>query len=305
MKYLPFLKGKYTVNPGLKAIDKANGYDRKIFQFDEHVRAFLENKNKCRKEGISKYYCEQDLDPQTRNAINAFIIEQLQREYPNFFYVDKTNKEFICTLTGDAIVFSDNGEADYPDKYVNLFDALCSQVQEDLAIFKFTRSTDWLSAVHLCAPNHWSPSEKIGLNFDLIHDPIPGLEKMRKHYYPMLRSVIDKGPFYRYGWGIGTDNRLNHHPNAPLGFDQSEWNGRRFDPENPKLYIRVERQTLTGFHDQEAILFTIRTYFYEVNVLEKVEKDALISAIESMSEASLVYKGLSKDRDSILSYLHV
>lgn len=304
MKYLPFLNGKYTVKPGLKPINKATGIDRNIFQFDENHQSFLENKDLCRKENISKYYCEYKLDKPTRDAVIVFIIERLQKEYPHIFYYDQADKKLKCNHTGEELRFLKDGSIIYPEKYISLFDMLCCQVQEDLAIFSFSASRDWLSAVHLCAPNHWSAEEKIGLNFDMIHDPIPGMEQIRKHYFPMLKSVIEKGPYYRFGWGLGTDNRLNHHPQPPKYVDAAAWYGRRFNPENPKLYIRTERQTLTGFREHEALLFTIRTYFYDVNKFTREEKDALIATIDTMSPDSIAYKGFENDKDDIVDFLH-
>jgi len=39
--------------------------------------------------------------------------------------------------------------------------------------------------------------------------------------------------------------------------------------------------------------FTIRTYFYDIAALSSDEKAALLLAVESMSAASLEYKGLA------------
>ena len=161
---------------------------------------------------------------------------------------------------------------------------------------------DWLAAIHLCAPNHWAAEDKVGKPFNGVHAPVPGMEKTMPHYFKMLQSVIQKGPFTRYAWGIATDNRLNHHPEAPPGINKQQWQGRAIDGHS-QLYIRTERQNLVGFPQVNAFMFTIRTYFYEVNQLNNNEKKALWSAVRGMSEEALAYKGLTGVTDFLSKHL--
>ena len=161
---------------------------------------------------------------------------------------------------------------------------------------------DWLAAIHLCAPNHWAAEDKVGKPFNVVHAPVPGMEKTMPHYFKMLQSVIQKGPFTRYAWGIATDNRLNHHPEAPPGINKQQWQGRAID-EHSQLYIRTERQNLVGFPQVNAFMFTIRTYFYEVTQLNNNEKKALWSAVRGMSEEALAYKGLTGVTDFLSKHL--
>lgn len=307
-RYLPFLKGKYEVSPGLKPLgaDGSIGMaDQRIFQIDEDVPFFLQNKQACREEDIGKYYCTHREDTQTIQAVNQFIIRTLVQDYPEHFHL--TSEEGSWTLqyapTGEILKFSSDYQLHEKGKYHSLFDALCSQVPEDLAIWQVKNDADWLAALHICAPNYWSPEEKIGRNFYRFHAPVPGLEGLRERYFPMLQSIIDKGSFVRFTWGLTTDRRLNHHPDPPQNVDKTSWQGRSFDRNQPELYVRAERQTLTGLREVNAILFTIRTYFTNVTLLTDEELQALESAIRSMSPASLAYKGLDKKRDEILDWL--
>ncbi len=112
------------------------------------------------------------------------------------------------------------------------------------------------------------------------------------HYFKMLLSAVNKGPFTRFAWGISTDTRLNHHPEAPTGWDKQEWAGRHIE-EGCDLFLRVEKQTLNGLPEVNAFFFTIRTYFYPVVELSLDERKALYTAVESMSQASQIYKGLA------------
>jgi heme-dependent oxidative N-demethylase alpha subunit-like protein len=300
MKYLPFIEGGYSVAPGLIPMQKAfHQQDKLVFQIDDLYNDCINNKLDCRKENIHKYFCQHELKNETAAKVNRYIVAQLFSEHPSlvelhnagddFHFFNKATKEELRWNT-DWVSISGN-------KYLSLFDALCSQLQEDFAICQLDNNKDCMAAIHLCAPNHWAASDKIGRSFDIVHAPVPGMEKNMKHYFKMLETVINKGPYTRFAWGISTDNRLNHHPQPPPGVDLNYWHGRATNENGTELFVRVERQNLIGFPEVNAFLFTIHTYFYAVDELNKGEKFSLLNAVKSMSPQSLQYKGLSDKKD--------
>jgi len=293
MKYLPFLDGKYSTAPGLNAMAKAGPADRAVFQLDEEYPAFMENKRCCREEDIHKYFVEAGLRPDTVAAINRFFMQRLFVDLPGVF-ARAGEYALYNTLTDERLEWAEDWTTlTSGGGYISLFDALCSQVQEDLAICQLEGEKDWLAAIHLTAPNHWDPAGKVGKPFSFVHGVVPGMEKLNQNYFKMLETAVQKGPFFRFAWGISTDTRLNHHPTAPPGVDAGYWQGRRVADDMGKLYVRTERQTLTGLPACNAFLFTIRTYFYDIGGLSAEEKRALLMAVESMSPQSLEYKGLT------------
>ncbi|WP_153796523.1 heme-dependent oxidative N-demethylase family protein [Foetidibacter luteolus] len=295
MKYLPFLTGTYSTAPGLWPIARQTDFDKLIFQITDDYINYLQNKTDCRKENMGKYYCEERLLPSTSRAVNHYIAAQLQQEYPHYFEFSENGSycTFINLQTRQVLRWhKESNELSGPG-YLSVFDALCCQVQEDFAICQLQEDDDWMAAIHLCAPNHWGAEDKTGKNFNAVHAPVPGMEKTQAHHSKMLQSIVHKGPFTRFAWGIATDNRLNHHPQPPPGIDADWWQGRKIDA-HAQLYIRTERQNLVGFPETNAFLFTIRTYFYPVALLENHEKRALWSAVRSMSPQSLLYKGLTE-----------
>ena len=294
-KYLPFLIGKYSTEPGLQMLAKAEQpEDRLVFQIDENYRRFFENKLKCREENIGKYYLECDLQQKTCMAIDKFLINRLLQEHSSqFVWIE--DGVLKNQLTDESIEFDKDFQLVKSKNYGSVFDALCSQVQEDLAVVQLTDDSEYLAAIHLCSPNHWSPADKIGRPFAAIHEPVAGMEKTLKNYRPMLDSIV-RSPqiFTRFAWGIATDDRLNHHPEPPKGISSEEWNGRQVQYKNQNFFLRVERQNLIGFKEQNAFLFTIRTFFYPIHSLSTEEKRTLWTAVSTMPEASLDYKGLTK-----------
>jgi hypothetical protein len=275
-RYLPFVEEGYSTAPGLTAMGKAAAEDQFAFQIDEHYGDFIDNKRRCRQEQLNKYYLEQRSFPTTIAAVNRLLVDRLCAEHPTHFEPRGPYGLYNKT-TGELLQWAEDWIASGNPNYTSLFDALCSQVPEDIAVCQLEGTADWLAAIHLCAPNHWSPADKIGKPFGEVHGPVPGMERLNQHYFRML----------------ATDARLNHHPQPPPGVDAVQWHGRHIGDGGEPIYVRVERQTITGLPECNAFVFTIRTYFYAVDELTRGEKDALLAAIRSMSPQSLAYKGLT------------
>jgi hypothetical protein len=231
--------------------------------------------------------------------MNKYMASQMVNEYPGIFSLEQNDGNNILTngKTGESIAWEDDWIAVENTNYLSLFDALCSQVQEDVAICQLQDDKDWLAAIHLSSANHWAPSDKIGRPFSSVHGIVPGMEKLNQHYFKMLMTAVSKGPYTRFAWGISTDTRLNHHPLPPPNVDPIYWQGRRVEHNSSHIYLRVEKQNIIGFAEQNAFLFTIRTFFYDIEELSTEEKEALFMAVEGMSPESLEYKGLTDKVD--------
>ena len=294
-RYLPFMSGTYSTAPGLSILEKADDeQDKLVFQVDEKYDRYIDNKQACRKEDIQKYYLESDLSVGTIQLVNEFIANRLVLEKPDVYSLS-VDRIFRNSLRNEEIQVDSDWASLKGSEYLSVFDALCNQVQEDMAVFQLKEEGDYLASIHLCSPNHWSPADKIGKPFDAIHKPVADMSETITRYPAMLKSIVErKGPFTRFAWGIGTDDRLNHHSIAPKGICQSDWEGRSIDADNQAIYLRVERQNLIGFPEANAFLFTIRTFFYEVNSLDFLEKQNLWEAVKTMTPASLKYKGIDR-----------
>lgn len=173
--------------------------------------------------------------------------------------------------------------------------------QEDFALMKGEKAI----AISLCFPNHWDPREKISQDFNHIHIPVADFGQIAKNATRLSRSLIERGPFKRFAWGLSTDTRLNHHPEAPKGVSDELWYGRSFKNDgNHKLYMRVERQHMVGLAEENICLFTIRTYFLDVAQIPAGELKLLKEAIFSMTDDTLTYKGIKKNLDDVISYIN-
>ncbi|MCC5635909.1 DUF3445 domain-containing protein [Nostoc sp. CHAB 5844] len=317
--YFPLMNGRYEVKPGMMMFGLCFGNsqaDGQVFQIDENFADYRQAKLLARAERLSKYYQTHNYSMTVAGAIARLIIERLTQEHPQYFGYEKSTAKtsiFYNRLTQEILYLDADWQLQRVENssvfpaYTSILDALAAQVQEDFTVICCSDDgRNWLSAVHLCYPNHWSAEEKIGKDFAAIHAPVAGMEKINRRADAIVHTMINCKPMVRFAWGLSTDMRLNHHPEPPPGVLAYQWQGRRFDPQHPSLYLRIERQVIWGLPEYKAALFTIRTYFRDCSLLKK---DSLLwvklcTAIESMSPESLIYKGLADSRASILRWLN-
>lgn len=274
--YTPWNSRRFTVGVGLKSIA-----GQRVFLQDTEWAHYRGNKANVRNENLNKYYPPNvGLSEAELNATTDYLKTLAQRE----------------GITEAVLLPS---ETPFRDE----FDKFCCSVQEDISIWKKAGDREWLAAIHLAAPNHWAPEDKIGKSFTDSHIPVPKIAPISQIAGKLFQQGLERGLQERLAWGVATDNRLNHHPTPPAGVKIEDWHGRSFDPEHPKLYARVERQTLFPVPDHSLLVFTIRTFFVDVASMSAIDKQQISQCMDSMDEDILRYKGLLHDKGLIQSWL--
>lgn len=269
----PWSSGKFLISAGLRPLE-----DRQVFLPEENLSYYLENKKILRQENLSKHYpMPVGLAHEEMQQIALTLNVRLKKDLPDY-HLDPQ--------------FSGRDE----------IDSIISQVPEDFAVWKMEDNKEWLALIHLSSSNHWDAREKIGRSFTESHGPIPHIDSISKAAPKIFEQIQKRGAVERFAWGVATDNRLNHHPEPPPGILSEDWKGRSFDRSAPKLYVRVERQTLFPL-SKTCLGFTIKTYFHDVAKLPQEDIQLIAKSIEGMDERVLHYKGLHQDRDAILSWL--
>jgi len=277
--YRPHTSGIYRVEAGLAPLERDAGrgpLDACVFQFGPDADRLLANKRACMEENASKYFGYAEPSEQTMATACATLQDRLAAEQ-------------------GASVGSNE----------DIFHAIAMAIPEDLCVVQVDPGEgDRLVAAHVCAPSHWDPREKLGLSFRDIHAPVPGIEKVNAKA-PSLVQALVHGRYKRMGWSLTTDDRPNHHPEPPRDFNGTPetWQGKTFDPDNPRLFVRVERQTFIGLPAVNAFLFTIRLYFHDCRTMPPEERMQLRSAIRSMTPESQMYKGINGQVDAIVQWL--
>lgn len=307
--YFPAAGGRYRVEPGLFRFgrDFGNGAsDGHIFQLDRRFQHDRRAKLAARAERLGKYYRTDRLGPEVADTVTSFIAVRLAADHPHLFRVRREGHRAVlhCGLTDDSLalghgMLQSDGGASVSPPYIDALDALACQVQEDFAVISTDSAGHWLSAIHLCFPNHWAAEDKIGRGFAAIHEPVAGIEPVKRQADSLVRLMVAaEHGMVRFAWGVTRDDRLNHHPHDP-----PEQPDGPFDFLEPRAFLRVERQTVWGFPRVGAALFTIRTYLTDCRDLTAEQQIELADAVDSMTPASLAYKGLASWKDGLVTWL--
>lgn len=301
-RYVPFASGTYTVTAGLQTLERAIGngaHDGHVFQLDSIFGKFRENLARIRARNLADYVGASSCSDEVLGAMAGFVARCLAAEHADYFRLQATadGHRLTCLLTEDVLEFDEAFalRKDSSSVYESALDALASQVQEDLAIVVIEEGSDRLAAVHVTTPGFWDPVGKLDLGFIHVHEPIPGMEALNRKSTSMMKAMTQGARYQRFAWGISTDTELDHHPKIAIR--------RAFNPANPALYVRVERQAIVGLPQVSAFLFCIHPYFVDCATLSTDERTALVSALKSMSQETRQYKGLVESFDNIVAWL--
>jgi dimethylamine monooxygenase subunit A len=281
-RYTPWTKARYEVSPGLKPLgaDFGNGdWDAKVFHFGSDVERVLASKREALAERNEKYRQSHLLSSTVARAACDQILGRLGREWPDLKFADDTDP-------------------------FRLLNALSEAIPEDIAIVSTEGLEDWLAYGCICSPSHWALEEKIGKSFAAMHEPVPGFHRTAAVASKMIDAMVNKGPWVRFVWSIESDNRPNHHPEAPPGWDQKEWWGREFQRKQT-LWVRVERQCLIPMPEVQAALFTIGLSWMSGQSVcaDESLRVPLLQAILKMSVEERQYKGIDEEIHTVCSLL--
>lgn len=312
-QYFPFACGRYEVKAGLHRFnaDFGNGQaDGRIFQIDDEFDSYRAAKLAARSESLTRHVLTSNYPGQVATAAVKFIAQRLETEHPKHFCLLSGDGSLTldCCLTNEQLVFDKQWQFDVnagniqaSPPYVSAIDALACQIEEDLAVTCTEGDRHWLAALHVCFPSHWSPQDKIGRTFAQLHDPVPGMESMNRQESQFVDQMVHATDgLVRFVWGVQMGNDLNRHPDIVDAGKSSP----TLQSVETEAFVRVERQTIWGLPDVGASLFTIRPYLYRVAELRPGLRRMLCSALKSMTQSSLEYKGLAAYRDTLVEWLN-
>ncbi len=175
--YFPLANGRYEVKPGMIPLgsDLGNGKaDGRVFQIDSNFAHYRQLKLAARKENLNKYYQTSNYSLSVAIAVTKLIIDRLTQEYSQYFKVEVLSNGsiiFHSLLTEETLYLDPDfqlqrikikGKEVIPI-YTSTLDALAAQIQEDVTVIcrDHQDGRNWVSAIHLCFPNHWSAAEKL------------------------------------------------------------------------------------------------------------------------------------------------
>lgn len=198
------------------------------------------------------------------------------------YFFEHNNKEKFYRLCEEFIL------ENYPVKLKSgNYLEIAKEIDEDLIIHRIDGEKDYMCSAHIVFASHWLPEQKIGTSFEDIHKPVPmNLKNSKK----LVEAIIGNSIFERFVWSVIYEKKYNFHP---------RFKEKKFEPNNPQVHVKVERQVTVGFPEEKFCLFILRQYLISE---EELDKPLLIKAIEEMNEEQRRYKGL-ENCSQLLSYL--
>ncbi len=249
-------------------------------------------------------YCTQ-APPETETAqwdVLEAVLDDLHRHDPAHFFLKKTADAWHWhnrQLDEETrFVFGKSASLPLPP-----LDWVGRQTQEDLLVMQ----GGVLAAGQLCFANDWSLGEKMGKPFLEIHAPVGPVITPMLHAAQTLLERLTR-PVWRLNWSFklsdSLDQSTRHHAALKAEF------GRILPTLTPsnlgeRVWVRVERQTLSRLPRSGGILFSVRTYQsqLETEVADADRAARILAVLRSAPVELLDYKSVTPFLGTLLDCL--
>jgi dimethylamine monooxygenase subunit A len=284
----PFLDPPYRMTMGLLPLAAADW-----IMFDAAFASDVAEKERLLTERHSEVFAAQpDAVAGSREVLER-LAEHLPAQFPDRYRRD-----------GAALIrLHDTRRFDLGASNLHPLDLAGRLVQEDLCLMRRREDGHVLVAASLCFPTRWRLADKLGRPLAPIHAPVPGFDATLGR--PVERFFDRLAPgraVWRANWGIADDPALFQ----PSGHFRGEHNAAiTATNAGDRLWLRVERQTLTRLPQSGDMLFTIRILQEPIarTTAEPSRAGRLAALIRSMPAELKRYKSLPPFEAALLAYL--
>lgn len=278
-----------------------------LVEVDEHYQREVALKRQLLIEWPDYYYQAAPGHEVAQWDVVNTVLANLARFYPDSFSLQQTGDRWHWDnrLLHEQLTFRFGDASTLP---VDPLDWVGRQVQEDLILLSGEGAT--LVAGQLCFGNDWCLDEKMGLPFWQIHAPIvPIVDPMIRAATHLMDRLPVGRPVWRMNWSVKVSDQLDMTSrHTPALKQQLVDQLPHLSPETvgEKLFIRIERQTLTRLPLSGAILFGIHTYQNRLADEVRARPDAsrrLAAVFATTPPAMLDYKSMTAFLPALLEYL--
>ena len=278
-----------------------------LVEVDEHYVAEITEKRRLLAEDHGYYF---NALPETHLAqweVLDKVLRSLVAFYPQYFQltIEGHRWHWHNRLLDEQLsfVFEDNSSLPFSP-----LDWVGRQVQEDLLLMANDEAVS-LKAGQLCFPNDWDLGEKFGKSFLDIHAHIPKvLDPMMLTAQKLMERIIAHRPLWRLNWNFKIHNALDMSSKYFVASRKELAEvGPTLTPDTlgERLYLRVERQTLTRLPRSGYILFGIHTYQNTVaNEAQDPDRARRMYQVLQSAPCEVIhYKAIPYFEEALINYL--
>lgn len=302
LKYFPFGK-QFDLKMGTSFFKPEDD----LIEIDDHYAKEIQLKKQILGNDHRYYYRSTPGYENAQWEVLDLILTDMSRSNSKLFHLTKSdnNWHWKNSVTGDEIKFEFGNPSTLPCEPL---DWVGRQVQEDLVLLG-NDSDASMVAGQLCFANGFSLDDKFGQPFLTIHAPAP---RMIVPTMDAAQKLIDRLPplrsIWRASWNFKISDELDltsrHNTRYKTEMDRIS---PTLDSDNigDKLFIRIERQTLTRLPKSGCILFGIHTY---INLLadecaDKERADSILKVLQTTPREMLDYKAITPFEGALVTYL--
>jgi Protein of unknown function (DUF3445) len=234
-------------------------------------------------------------DPAGLIAVCLRLLKRLSHEAPNHWQIQPEGLEHRLTQCGLSLaapypVSAPPSASQFSQSLLSELNALSPEhrllsylslhLAEDFVILQGKPQQHQIEQAAVCFPSRWDPAEKIGLDFRAIHAPVADNQRLIKHADALMSALFTSvGGYVRYVWTLSRDHRLSQHPSLAPNVGDT-------------ICYRQERQTTWALPELGRLVFTIGIRVEPLSELSESQRETLLAAVNSMTEAVLDYKNL-------------
>ncbi len=282
--YLPFEAGPWRMAMGLVAAPFSA-----LLEIDGDYAEQMALRRRLLAERHAEVFAALPGSEPARQATLALLAAHLPEHYPQWF--SRAGERLLNRLTGE--------EWDLTALPCDPLELAGRLVQEDLCLMEPDPAGPRLAAAMLCFPTRWRLGEKLGRPIGAIHAPVPFFAERLGAPVERFMEMLKPGRLVeRFNWSILDDPALfQPHGHGRIEPDPA------ITPE--KLWLRVERQTLSRLPGLATVLFTIKIHQYPITAISDRPGIAarLAAAIRALPRETTRYKSLLPFRDALLAFL--
>ncbi|MDO8539925.1 MAG: DUF3445 domain-containing protein [Opitutaceae bacterium] len=177
--------------------------------------------------------------------------------------------------------------------------ALATSFEPDILLLSLDRKGAFrLRGGALCFPTGWALEKKIGRTMDVVHAPVPGLNRALAPAIQQVMAKLKPGvAFLRENWGLVATDELNLHPSRhvappalPVALD--------------RLWLRVEYQALVKLPQTDGVAFGIRIALHRLDQVARHPASVqLRRSLVSMPAEVAAYKRIETVRADVVRLL--